>query len=241
MGIKPIIILVSPQIGENIGSIARVMKNFSLTDLRIVNPRDGWPNRKAEVLAVGGIDIIKDARILTNLEDALEGVEAVYACSARLRKLNKECYNLKDHIEESKTLYNSDSNIALMFGSERCGLLNEELKYATKIISISANEEYPILNLSHAASIVIYEYFNLQNLEPHQIKYKAKPVSVKEISFFLDDFQAKLATTGFFDTEARQAKMFQAITNIFTRVPNLSSQEIKTLIGSVKALYNFQK
>ena len=239
MTIRPSIILVNPQIGENIGAIARIMKNFSLTDLRLVNPRDGWPNRKAEVLAVGGIDIIKDARVYENLEDALGDIEAVYACSARLRKLNKECYNLKEHIVEIRSLYSQDSNIALMFGSERCGLLNEELKYATKIINISANQEYPILNLSHAVSIVIYEYFNLQSLSSHQIKYKAKSISVKELSFFLNDLQNKLSSTGFFDTEARQEKMFQAITNIFTRIPNLSSQELKTLIGAMKALYKF--
>ena len=235
--IKPAIILANPQLPENIGFIARIMKNFELDDLRLVNPRDGWPNRKAGIIAVGGLDIIEKARVYDNMKDALEGLEDIYACSGRLRKLNKPCYNLKEHIEDIKETLTPESKVGLMYGSEKSGLTNDEIIHAKKIINITANEEYPILNLSHAVGLTIYEYYNLKDLSPHKKKYKAQKTSGKELAYFLEDLQEKLSQTDFFIDGARQEKLFQNITNIFTR-NNLSGQEVKSLIGIVKSLYN---
>ncbi len=135
---KLAVILVKPQMGENIGSAARIMANFAHSDLRIVEPRDGWPNRKAEILAAGGLDIIKSAKIYSNVAAALEDLDEIYACSARVRKMHKEHYNLKDHIAEMqiRVAQNNNVKIGMLFGSERMGLLNDDIIYAKK------NSEY---------------------------------------------------------------------------------------------------
>ena len=233
------VILVSPQLGENIGSVGRVMANFGFSDLRIVNPRDGWPNKKAEIMSVGGIDVIKSAKIYDKLSDAFEGLSEIYACSTRSRKLYKECVALKDHIADFDSNV-CTSNIGLMFGSEKCGLLNDEIIYAKKIITINANPSYPILNLAQAVSLVCYEYFNLfakSNIKDS--KYKKRDAQMSEIVYFLEELKNSLDKTGFFKDEDRKVKMYQNISNIFTR-NNLSGQEIKTLVGAFKALYDYR-
>jgi tRNA/rRNA methyltransferase len=240
MKIKPVIILARPQMPENIGFVARIMKNFALDDLRIVNPRDGWPNRKAGIVAVGGAKIIENAKIYESMQDALDGIEDVYACSARLRNINKKCYNLKEHIEDVKTSLNENSKVGLMFGSETSGLTNDELVLAKKIITISANDEYPVLNLSHAVGLTVYEYFNLDGINSHEIKYKPKKTSAKELGFFLDDLFLKLKSSDYFLDGSREEKLFQSVSNVFSRA-ELSGQEVKSLIGISKALYNFKE
>jgi tRNA/rRNA methyltransferase len=238
--IKLAVILVKPQMGENIGSAARIMANFAHYDLRIVEPRDGWPNRKAEILAAGGLDIIKSAKIYSDIAAALEGLDEIYACSARVRKMHKDHYHLKDHIEEIKARVANNHNvkIGMMFGSERMGLLNDDIIYAKKIVNIAANEQYSVLNLSHAIGLVCYEYFNISAKKEITVKYRKKEASKTEIAYFLEDLKDKLDDTEFFIDKERKIKMFQAISNIFTR-NDLSSQELKTMVGIVKALYYF--
>lgn len=226
--------------GENIGAAARIMANFAHHDLRIVSPRDGWPNRKAEILSAGGLDIIKNARIYHETAPALEGLDEIYACSARVRKMHKEHYNLKEHIEDIK-YKQQDKNelrIGMMFGSERMGLLNEDIIHAKKIVNISANSDYAVLNLSHAIGLVCYEYFNISHKTNITVKYQKKEASKTELAYFLEDLKDKLSDTDFFIDESRKIKMFQAISNIFTR-NDLSSQELKTMVGIIKALYFF--
>ena len=235
---KPAIILSRPQIGDNIGAVARIMKNFSLQDLRIVSPRDGWPNKKAEIVSMGGIDIIRNAKIFDKIEDAICDLQNIFACSARRRKVNKEYYNLKDHVKEVRE--KKYKKIGIMFGSEKYGLFNEELVLAKKVVAISANEEYPILNLSHAVSLICYEYYNIGDVHDIKTKYKDKQIDAEQMNFYLHDLQEKLGQTDFFIDGARQKKMFQAISNIYTRM-DLSGQEVKSLIGINQALFYKRK
>lgn len=236
---KLTIILVKPQMGENIGSAARIMANFGCSDLRIIEPRDGWPNRKAEILAAGGLEIIKNAKIYDNVASSLEGLDEIYACSARVRKMHKEHYNLQEHIVDISPKIQSESNIGMMFGSERMGLLNDDIIHAKKIVTIAANDAYPVLNLSHAIGLVCYQYFNISCQKTIEVKYRKKEASKTELAYFLEDLKSKLDDTEFFIDEDRRVKMFQAISNIFTR-NDLSSQELKTMVGIVKALYFFE-
>jgi len=235
------IILVNPQLGDNIGAIARIMANFDHNDLRIVNPRDGWPNRKAEIVAADGLEVIKKAKIYEKLTDAIADIDNLYAASARVRKMHKEHYNIAEHITEVKDNISmlTEQKIGVMFGSERCGLLNDEIIYAKKIITISTSKKTPVLNLSHAAGLICYEYFNIQNKVKINSKYQKKSLNKIELNYFLDDLKSKLEETDFFKNDARKNKMFQAISNIYTR-NNLSGQEVKTLIGITKELYYFK-
>ena len=243
MSYNPAIILVTPQLGENIGAAARIMANFGFCDLRVVNPRDGWPNKKAEIMAAGGLEVLNGAKIYNDLQTALGDLEQIYACSARSRKIYKDYVSIKDHVAniKSEIQTNNQVKIGLMFGSERCGLLNDEIMYAKEIIYINAAESYPILNLAQAVSIMCYEYYNIyNNVMARSSKYKARQAKVSEIVFFLEELKYKLDKTGFFKDDQRREKMYQNISNIFMR-NNLSGQEVKSLVGIFKALYNYNE
>jgi tRNA/rRNA methyltransferase len=231
------IILVNPQLGENIGSVARIMKNFAVNDLRIISPRDGWPNDRANILAAGGQDIIDNAVIYNNLVDAIKDLSHLYACSARVRNMNKETYDLKDHIADLKE--NPDiinSKLGVMFGSERSGLNNEDINYAKKIINISGNPEYNILNLAQSVALICYEYFGLKNLaNKSKSKFLSEAANLEEVNFFIRSLQNILEKKGEFKDEGRQNKMYQNLNNIFIR-NNLTQQEVRTLLGVIKIL-----
>lgn len=235
------IIMVSPQLGENIGAAARVMANFGFDDLRIVNPRDGWPNKKAEIMSACGIEVLRKAKIYDKLHDALGDLEQIYACSARARKMYKDYVGLKDHICDLQKQTLPLGKVGIMFGSERCGLLNEEIIYATKIININTDEKSPVLNLAQAIAIMCYEYYNLLR-QPikKKSKYKKRNANMSEMIFLLEELKSDLDNTGFFKDSDRKVKMYENIANIFVR-SNLSGQEIRTLVGAFKALYNFHK
>jgi tRNA/rRNA methyltransferase len=227
---KPIIILVSPQMGENIGAVARVMKNFAFSELRLVAPRDGWPNEKANSMAVEAVDILKKAKIFVSLEDAISDINVLYAASARVRKLNKECVDLKQHFTQGQ----EQGKTAIMFGRENNGLNNEEVALAGKLIMINTNSEYSSLNLAQAVGVFCYEYFNHQQTAPKLVK-EDKPATLGEVNGFLDNLLAELADGGFFRIPAKRSIMVNNLKSIFTRI-QLSAQEVKTLRGIVKSL-----
>ena len=232
------IILVNPQLGENIGSVARIMANFAFSDLRIVSPRDGWPNERAKVLAAGGIDIIDNAKIYKDLDNAIADLSELYACSARVRKMNKEIYNLKEHMQDVEQNNIISNKLGIMFGSERSGLLNEQIIYAKKVINIKTNSEYGVLNLAQAVALICYEYFSFkifQQVNKKDNLFQDNKASLEEVNFLLTDLKDKLAKKEVFKDEERQAKMYQNIHNIFIR-NNLSKQEVRTLLGVIKIL-----
>lgn len=231
------IILVKPQLGENIGSVARIMKNFAISDLRIIDPRDGWPNERAKTLAAGGIDIIDNAVIYNHLTDAIKDLSHLYACSARVRNMNKETYDLKDHIVDLKeNSYFTDGKLGVMFGSERSGLHNEDINYAKKIININGNPEYNILNLAQSVALICYEYFALKNINSQsKSKFITELANLDEINFFLSYLQDNLEKKGQFKDIDRQNKLYQNLKNIFIR-NNLTQQEVRTLLGVTKIL-----
>lgn len=234
------IILVSPQLGENIGAVARSMANFGFSDLRIVNPRDGWPNEKARATAAHAISIIDEAMLCSDLSEALQGCEIVYACSARMRNINKKNIFLRQHVEEQKKRYDG-KKIAIMFGSERCGLLNDEVVFAHEIINIPASDHYPVLNLSHAASFVMYEYF--LTFSDSQKKFfpihRHKVAEQAEVKSMIDRLDQDLDKTNFYKDEDRRVKMVENIHNIFVRT-KLSRQEVRTLSGIFKYLFFYK-
>lgn len=227
------IILSHPQLGENIGAVARAMKNFSISDLRIISPRDGWPNKSAESASVGAIDLINNAKIFTNLEDAIADLNILFATSAQSRDMNKHYISTK----EISNFINSsiNSKIGFLFGRESSGLTNEEIKFASKIITINTNPEFTSLNIAHAVCIICYEMFN------SRLKYNLNEnfqdlASLDDMNLFLEDIFYKLESKNFFKVSEKKDIMKRNITNIFTRIDNLSKSEYKTLRGILKSL-----
>ena len=151
----PVVILIAPQMGENIGATARAMKNFGLSELRIVSPRDGWPNPKADSMSVGAIDIIQNAKIYENIENAIEDIEFLYATTSASRAMNKNCIMVHEISEN----YPIGQKVGIMFGRENCGLTNDEISHAHAILSIATAPDFGSLNIAHAVAVIAHSIF----------------------------------------------------------------------------------
>ena len=224
------IILVAPQMGENIGAVARAMKNFDIYDLRIVDPRDGWPNEKAVSMSVGAADLIANARIFGSVVDAISDLSYVYAATATSRDMNKE-YVFSRHLKEDipKT-----GKVGIMFGRENCGLNNQEISYANKIITIDTNLSFSSLNIAHSVAVICYELF--------QARMQSRPyvqptlAGNDELEYFYEHLFNSLEERKFFRVPEKREKMSLKIRNIFARIDNLSKTELQTLRGIITVL-----
>lgn len=233
----PVVILVEPQLGENIGAAARVMHNFGLSNLRIVAPRDGWPNMQAEAMAVGAIDIVKNALVTNTLEEALTDIQTVYAATARHRYMVKPILSSREwggHIYPRSI---AGEHTAIMFGPERTGLTNEHITLANYGVTIPVNPDFSSLNLAQSVAVLAYEWFCTQTtIAPLENSGDTPALATnEEIMGLLHHLEHDLEASGFFKTTAKKPGMIQSIRNIFKRIP-LTSQDTKTLRGIIRAL-----
>lgn len=226
------IILVEPQMGENIGASARCMKNFGITDLRIVNPRDGWPNPKAQSMSVGAIDIIQKAKVFDSLKNAIADLEYVYAATAAPRDLNKEYVLSRDLPKEIK----SKNNVGIMFGRESSGLNNEEISYANKIVTIDTVKDFSSLNIAHSVAVIAYDIFQSYNQNRDDLTSDQELAKNIEVQYFYDHLFEALDERNFFRMDEKKILMSQKIRNIFGRIDNLSTSELQTLRGIITVL-----
>ena len=148
-------ILVRPQIGENIGFVARAIKNFNIKHLRIVNPRCHWPNQKALATSVGANDIIKSTKVYNSIEKSIGDLDIIFASTSRIRKINKRIISIFDLKKKIKI----KQKIGIIFGPEASGLSNDEISYADYLVKIPTNKKFSSLNLSHSAIIFCFEIF----------------------------------------------------------------------------------
>ncbi len=233
------IILVEPQLGENIGAAARVMANFGLEDLRIVNPRDGWPNLKAEEMAAHGAYVIETARIYDGLEAALSDKHHAFAITARMRDMEKPVY------EPQQLSGNDAMNTALVFGAERSGLTNDQVALCDAILTIPVNPACPSLNLAQAVGVVCYAWF--QSSYNEQIEESVNP-DVKalaqderqlapkaELFNWFERLETALDESAFYRVEEKRDHMVRQVRNIFHKA-QLTEQEIRILHGILNAL-----
>lgn len=230
---KAIIILVAPQMGENIGAAARAMKNFGLEELRIVNPRDGWPNEKAVSMAANAVDVIEQAKIYDDLNKAIADLEYLYATTAIPRDMNKDYVIAKD----LKASYPRELKTGIMFGRENCGLNNNEIALANKILTINT-AEFSSINIAQAVVIVCYELFKGQR-KP-EFANQQELASKEELNFFFDHLFNELDMRGFFRVAEKKARMTRNIINIFSRIDKLSRTELQTLRGLIRSLVEVQ-
>jgi len=231
-------ILVRPQIGENIGSVARAIKNFNITKLRIVNPRCSWPNEKASVTSVGAKDVLKKSKIYKSIEQSIADLDLVFASTSRIRKINKKIIpitNLKKVIKNNK-------KIGIVFGPEASGLSNDELNCADYLIKIPTNKKFSSLNLSHSAIIFSFQIFQhfLSNKTSYNSSYKSSIATKSQVNKFLNFIIAGLDKKGFLQPDHKRKSMLRNINNIFHRM-NLSEQEIRILLGIFSTLNEFNK
>lgn len=228
------IILVEPQMGENIGATARAMKNFAIADLRIVNPRDGWPNEKAKSMSVGAIEIIENAKIYDSVRESIEDLEYVYAASAVPRDMNVN-YVLSRDLDNDMSGY---KRLGIMFGRESSGLSNQEISYANKVVTIDTDVNFSSLNIAHAVAVICYEIFQKTNQRRDDLSNFPDLASHSDLDYFYDHLFSVLDKKSFFRTKDKKEHMSLKIRNLFNRIERLSKQEVQTLRGIITTLAN---
>ena len=231
-------ILVRPQIGENIGSVARAIKNFNIKFLRIVNPRCSWPNQKALATSVGAKDVLKSTKIYDSVEKSIEDLDIVFASSSRIRKINKKIIPVSNFTSKIK----KGRNIGILFGPEASGLTNDEVSYADYLVKIPSNKNFSSLNLSHSAIIFCFTLFQHFSEKRNHYKdgYKSAIAKKAEVNKFLKFIINGLDKKGFLQPDHKRQSMIRNINNIFHRL-NLSEQEIRILLGIFSTLNEFNK
>ena len=231
-------ILVRPQIPENIGSVARAIKNFSITKLRIINPRCKWPNQKALATSVGAKDVLKLAKVYDSIEKSIGDLDIIFASSSRIRKVNKKIItvsNMKFKIKKGR-------KIGILFGPEASGLSNDEINCADFLVKIPSNKKFSSLNLSHSAIIFCFElfkHFSRKRVE-YKTSYKSSVAKKSEVNKFVNFIIKGLDKKGFLQPDHKRKSMIRNINNIFHRL-NLSEQEIRILLGIFSTLNEINK
>ena len=231
-------ILVRPQLGENIGATARALKNFSLSKLRIVNPRTGWPNQKAIATSVDAKDILQSSRIYTSLDKSVGDLDIIFATTSRMRKVNKKIISIFDLNKKIK----NNQKIGIVFGPEASGLSNDELNCADYLVKIPTNKKFSSLNLSHSIILFCFQlfgFFSKKNIV-YKSKYKSLKAKKSEVNSFLNIIIGSLDKSGFLQPTHKRRSMIRNIKNIFYRI-NLSEQEIRILLGIFASLNEFNK
>ena len=231
-------ILVRPQMGENIGFVARAIKNFNITKLRIVDPKCNWPSQKALATSVGANDVLKSSKIYNSVNKSIADLRVVFASTSRIRKVNKKIISILDLRKKIK----KKQKIGIMFGPEASGLSNDELNCANYLVKIPTNRKFSSLNLSHSAIIFCFQLFqHFSNKKViYNSTYKSSVAKKSQVNKFLDFIINELDKKGFLQPDHKRKSMIRNINNIFHRL-NLSEQEIHILLGIFSTLNGFNK
>ena len=236
--INPTIILVRPQLSENIGMAARAMDNFGLSKLLIVNPRDGWPSKKAKTSAKHADKIINKAKVFNHIDDAVSKYDLVIATSNRKRFLTKNTYD-NFNILHKKII--DFKRTAILFGPENSGLSNQDIRLANFLFTIPTHNSNKSLNLSHAVSLMSYELSKLNKISNNETLYSGdSKVSKLELANFMNLLINDLDSSGFFNPEEKKASMIDNIYSIYNKF-GLSKKELRMLWGMHKKLKNQPK
>jgi tRNA/rRNA methyltransferase len=233
----PAIILSHPQLGENIGATARAMKNFALGDLRLVNPTAGWPNPKAEAMAVGAADVLERAHVYGDLKDALGDLNLVYATTARDRGITKEVLTPAEAARRLRAATAGGARCGILFGNERAGLYNDEISLADAVITIPTSE-FSSINLGQAVLLVGYEWFRAADDTP-PVRVEHGPIHRKptkeEMFQLFEHLERELLASGFLFPPDKTDHMVRAIRASLHRA-HFTYQEVQTLRGMLVAL-----
>ncbi len=250
---NPEVILVEPQLGENIGTAARAMANFCLPDLRLVNPREGWPNEKTIKASAGASSVIENATVFDRIEDSVSDLNYIFATTARSRDMVKAVFTPEQAVQEMEERIAQGQKVGILFGRERIGLKNNEVALADAIIMAPVNPEFASLNIAQAVLLVGYEWLKQsQNGTLGRetefdgpgipgMKYRSsKPASKTELIGFFEHLERELEDAGFFQPPEKKERMTQNLRNMFQRM-EASEQEVRTLRGIVASLTRAHK
>ena len=238
----PIIVLVEPQLGENIGAAARAMANFALKRLRLVKPRDGWPNIHARRAASGADRILEDAALFDTLEEAIADCTLVVATTARAHDQAKPVIGPQAAAELMAARVAARENVAVLFGRERYGLENHEVALADRIMTFPVNPAFASLYLAQVVALVAYEWFKHVSggALPFAMPQKSPPAGKQQVQAFFANLERELDAIEYFRPLDKRATMLVNLRNIFARMQP-TQQDIQTLHGIVMALSEGRK
>jgi tRNA/rRNA methyltransferase len=235
-GPEPVVVLVRPQMGENIGTTARAMLNFGLTRLRLVDPVCGWPNAKAVNAASGASVVLNDIEIFASTRAAVADLHRVYATTARPREMVKPVFTGEAAGGELKRRLDAGERVGVLFGPERTGLENEDVTLADAIVSIPLNPGFASLNLAQAVLLVAYEFHRAGDATPPvQTVSDLAPAPKAEVDRLLAHLVDLLDGTSFFRSGARRDSRIRELEMLLHR-RELQQVEVQTLRGVIKAL-----
>jgi len=229
---KPVIVLVRPQLGQNIGKAARAMLNFGLTEMRLVAPRDGWPNPNAGPAASGADVVLEQAKVFETVQDAIADCSNVYASTVRRRDLVMPVITPEQMAEEIAA---SPAPTAILFGPERSGLETEDVALANKIVTVPINPEFGSLNLAQAVILLAYEWSKQSELAVPPSKELEAPAPHGDLEGLIGQLEEELDGKGYFHPPSRTQATKNTIRTIFTKT-GWSSREVKAIRGIIRAL-----
>lgn len=236
-GRGPVIVLVEPQLAENIGAVARAMGNFALSELRLVKPRDGWPNPGANRTASGADRILEEAKLYDTLADAITDCTLVIAATARQHDQIKEVVGPEQAARDLFPHVQAGNKAALVFGRERNGLEVHEVGLANKILTMPVNPAFASLNLAQAVIVCAYEFFKLAsgNALPFEKPNFSAPASKAKFEAFFATVVNELERHEFFRPPEKRENMIVNLRNIFLRIEP-TELDIQTLHGAIRTL-----
>lgn len=236
-GPSPAVILCEPQLGENIGTAARAMANFGLWDLRLVNPRDGWPNVHAVRAASRADHVLERVRVFGTLADAIADLQLVYATTARSRDLQKVVYGPEEATANLVQHIAGQGGAGILFGRERFGLLNEEIAVADAIVTFPVEPAFASLNIAQAVLLMSYEW--RRQTEGGTLPFTKPPEAPRadkaEIMGMFEHLEGVLDTTGFFTSPDKRVSMVHNLRTMLSRC-DFTAQEVRTFRGIISSI-----
>ena len=229
---KPIIVLDRPQLGQNIGKAARAMLNFGLTEMRLVAPRDGWPNPEAGPAASGADVVLEQARVFPTVQEAIADCSLVFASTVRRRDL---VMPVVDPGEMADSIVGSSARSAILFGPERSGLETEDVALANAIVTVPINPEFGSLNLAQAVILLAYEWSKRGSLAQPTAKELEPAAPHGELEGLVMQLNEELDAKGYFHPPSRTDATKNTLRTIFTKT-GWSSREVKAIRGVIRAL-----
>lgn len=229
---KPIIVLVRPQLGENIGKAARAMLNFGLVDMRLVAPRDGWPNPSAGPAASGADVVLERARVYSSTAEAVADCTDVYATTVRKRGVTKPVLSPEQAAHE---ISSQPGRSAFLFGPERSGLETEDVALSRSIVTVPINPDFGSLNLAQAVILIAYEWSKTAPLVQPTQEDLLPPAPQDELDGLIAHLEVLLEPRGYFHPETRAEATRRTLRTVLTK-PGWNHLEVRTLRGVLSAL-----
>lgn len=241
-GPQPVMVLVEPQMGENIGAAARAMWNFGLEHMRLVNPRDGWPNPAATATASGASRVLDRLGVFDTTAEAIGDLNFIFATTARSRDLTKPVMTPERAMAHARALIGEGAKVGVLFGPERAGLENTDIAQANAIISVPVNPGFASLNLAQCVLLTAYEWRRQtgEDIPEEIVMAKTERASAVEVDKLYEHFVDRLGTAGFFFPDHKEEGMKINLRNMLSRMP-MTQADVQIFHGMLRQFVRWKE